>query len=157
ALSAEERVFWGVLLSVALSSIIALGLAAAGVYRFNRLLWIEGAVSAMTVLVVGRRLRYEVPAAPFTWTALLPLGLLVTGFCLFSLAPPAEYVIGGKDPGVYMNEGIQIAQRGTLVIEDQLVRALPAPYQSLFFLTPDDPMYHITRFMGFFLLDPRAG
>ena len=28
--------------------------------------------------------------------------------------PPSEYIIGGKDPGVYLNEGVQIAQRGAL-------------------------------------------
>ena len=33
--------------------------------------------------------------------------------------------MGGKDPGVYMNEGIQIAQRGTLTIVDDVVRTVP--------------------------------
>ena len=33
-----------------------------------------------------------------------------------AVLPAVGYIIGGKDPGVYMNEGIQIAQRGALVV-----------------------------------------
>ena len=38
-LSAEERYFWGVVLSVSVSSVVGLGIAAAGWYSFERLLW----------------------------------------------------------------------------------------------------------------------
>ena len=41
--------------------------------------------------------------------------------------------MGGKDPGVYINEGIQIAQRGTFVYEDPVVASVPAFARDLFF------------------------
>ena len=79
------------------------------------------------------------------------------GSWLNFFVPPSEYIIGGKDPGVYMNEGIQIAQRGTLVIKDEVVRSVPPPFRDLFFPPRGDPSYYSNRFMGFFLLDPGTG
>ena len=45
-----------------------------------------------------------------TWTAALPAVLIAAGAWMYFAVPAAEYVLGGRDPGVYMNEGIQIAQ-----------------------------------------------
>ena len=157
SLPAEERVFWSILLSLAWSSCLCLGLAAAGRYQFDRLLWTTGAVSLLILLLVRGRLRLG-PAARYpTWTALLPLGLVALGLWVNFNVPPSEFVIGGKDPGVYMNEGIQIAQRGTLVTADQVVASVPAVFRDLFFPSHGDPTYYSNRFMGFFLLDPARG
>ena len=48
-----------------------------------------------------------------TRSAVVPVGLVILGAVLYF--PSAEYVIGGKDPGTYINEGVQIAQRGSLI------------------------------------------
>ena len=157
SLPAEERVFWSILLSVAWSSCLCLGLAAAGRYRFDRVLWISGAVSLLILLLVRGRLQLGTAARYPTWTALLPLGLVALGLWVNYRVPPSEFVIGGKDPGVYINEGIQIAQRGTLVISDEIVAAVPPVFRDLFFPDRGDPTYYINRFMGFFLLDPTRG
>ena len=157
SLPAEERVFWSVFLSVALSSVVALGLAAGGWYLFTRLIWIDVAVSAIVVAVFRTRLRLG-PLAPLpTATALIPLALLATGLWLDFRVPPAEYIIGGKDPGIYMNEGIRMAQRGGFVSADAVVGSIPPPYESLFFKKTEQPGYYSNRFMGFFLLDPSPG
>ena len=39
------------------------------------------------------------------------------------------YVLGGKDPGGYVNEGVQIAQRGALVAADPVIAAVPAEFR----------------------------
>lgn len=157
SLAAEERLFWAVALSLALSSCVALGLAAAGRYGFQRLLWIDGAISALIVLAARGRLRLG-PAAPHpTWTAAIPLGLVAAGLWINFFVPPAEWIMGGRDPGVYINEGIQIAQRGSLVLSDEVVRSVPPPYRGLFFTLGSDRSYYSTRFMGFFVLDPAKG
>lgn len=154
---AEERVFWSILLSLAWSSCLCLGLAAAGRYQFDRLLWINGAVSLLILLLVRGRLQLG-PAARYpTWTALLPLGLVALGLWANYTVPPSEFVIGGKDPGVYMNEGIQIARRGTLVTADAVAASVPSDFRDLFFPARGDPTYYSNRFMGFFLLDPERG
>jgi len=81
--------------------------------------------------------------------------LVVLGVRFFF--PPAEYIIGGKDPGTYMNEGIQIAQRGSLVVRDPVVASVPAASRDLFFPSHKHPAYHSNRFMGFFIMDPDTG
>ncbi len=89
------------------------------------------------------------------WWALAPVALVVLSLWVFP--PPAEYVVGGKDPGVYMNAGVQIAQRGSLVIEDELVSSLPAETRGLFFPRHYGQPYYSNRFMGFFLVNPDLG
>src|SRR5215472_5746594 len=110
ALPAEERWYWAVVLSVALSVAIVLALAAVHRYSFGRLLAADLAVTAL--VAVGSRfdLRLGPAARRPGASVLVPLALVVLAAWRFF--PPSEYIIGGKDPGVYVSEGIQIAQRG---------------------------------------------
>ena len=55
SLPAEERLFWHIVLSVAFTSIVALGLAASAQYRFERVLWVNAAAAALTLLAVTER------------------------------------------------------------------------------------------------------
>jgi hypothetical protein len=73
--------------------------------------------------------------------------------------PSSEYIIGGRDPGAYINEGIQIAQRGTLTIHDPVMAAVPTDARDLFFPQNRNPSYDYdaNRFMGFFAMDVRRG
>ena len=98
ALTAEERTFWAVFISLSLSSTIALGLAAAEEYSFDRLLLANGALSLVVVLLARGRLRLEAEAPRPGLTVLAPLALVALGFWLYF--PTSEYIIGGKDPGV---------------------------------------------------------
>lgn len=181
ALPIEERLFWAVMLSVAISSAVGLALAAGGAYRVERLLWINGGLSlaagiAATVAARRRARTRTRPNAPAPVpgrfvpprTAAPPLLLAGLAAGIFFAVPPAEYVVGGRDPGVYVNEGIQIAQRGSLVPTDPVVAAVPPEHRSLFFAPPRPPAYErdyaarnpgydSVRFMGFFILDPDAG
>ncbi len=156
-LPAEERVFWCILLSLALTSCLGLGLAAAGWYRFSRLLWIDAAASLAIGIAARGDLRLGRLATKPGWSSLIPAALVAGSLWLNFFVPPSEYIIGGKDPGAYVNEGIQIAQRGTLVIADEVARAVPPRYRSMFFTGSDDPSYFGGRFMGFFLIDPDRG
>ena len=127
ALPAEERVFWGVLLSVAWTLAVTLALAAADRYRFVTLLAVNATASAALLLAFRGRLRLAEPAGSPTAGALAPVALVALGLWMHPIA--SEYVMGGKDPGTYMNEGIQIAQRGGLVIHDPVVAAVPSATQ----------------------------
>ena len=156
---ADERVFWALIISVAVTSIVAFSLGAAGVYRFDRLLWIVGVVCVATAALGRRHLRGGPDARAFEWTVVLPLILTVAGLWLFFLVPPAEWTMGGRDPGIYMNEGVQISQRGGLVNADPVVASLPPEYRTLFFppRPPTEFGYESRRFLGFFILDPALG
>ncbi|MGE0449441.1 MAG: hypothetical protein AB7Q29_07650 [Vicinamibacterales bacterium] len=156
-LPAEERAFWSIALSVLLSTMAALALATANRYTFSRVLWIDATVVVAVLLVFRSRLRFGAAAVPPTWSMAVPLLLLAGSAYVFSVVPPAEYVMGGKDPGVYVNAGIRIAQRGGIVVQDQSVQTLPAVFRDLFFARTTEAGYYSSRFMGFFLLDPTPG
>jgi hypothetical protein len=158
-LAAEERAFWAVILSLVFSSTVTLGLAILHRYAFSRLLIACGLFAAVIAIVWNRHLLYRGTAPRPGVTALAPIGLIALGLWLYF--PPAEYIMGGKDPGTYFNEGIQIAQRGAIVIRDETVASVPPPLRDLFFpqhTNPELPVfYYGIRFMGFFLMDPQQG
>ncbi len=155
ALDAGERGYWHLVLSVAWSISLTLALAALDRYRFSTLLAINGGLVLVALLAWRGRLRYGAAAAPLGWTIALPIALLALG--LWRFFPVSEYVIGGKDPGVYINEGIQIAQRGSLVIRDATVASVPPFARDLFFPRHYEDEYYSNAFMGFFIQDPAAG
>ena len=152
---AEERLFWSVLLSVLWSVLVVLLLALLARYSFERLLFVNAIVSAVVVLGARQHLRFPAPVNRWSWAALAPAGLVALGLWLYFLL--AEYVIGGRDPGTYVNEGIQIAQRGRLVLADTVVSSVPPPFRDLFFPSHRNPFYYGLRFVGFFIQDPSAG
>lgn len=155
ALSAEERVFWGVMISVAVSSAVVIALAALEVYAFRALLAIDGLIAIGVAIAGNTRLLYRGTATRPTATALIPIAIVAAGLWLYF--PAAEYIMGGKDPGSYVNEGIQIAQRGSLVTHDETVAKVPPPFRELFFPSYNNPYYFSSRFMGFFLIDAGEG
>jgi hypothetical protein len=154
-LPAEERLFWAVVISLAVSLSIVLLLAAAGQYAFERLLVVNLAIATGAAVQARFRLHLGPSARRPTVACLLPLALVALG--IWQFFPSAEYVIGGKDPGVYIAEGIQIAQRGTFVYPDPVVAAVPETSRDLFFPSHGRPEYYGLRFMGFFVMDPERG
>jgi hypothetical protein len=155
SLDADERLFWAVLLSVALSSSIVVLLAALGRYTFERLIAADLVIAAAGLIASRFRLRLGAAARPAGPAALV--AVVLVGIGLYRFFPPAEYVIGGKDPGVYVSEGIQIAQRGTFVYEDPVVASVPVFARDLFFPSHQRDDYYSVRFMGFWIRNPDTG
>ena len=137
---------------------MALSLAVAGSYALERVLWLNGAVCLGVALAWRSRLRLGSEARGPGWTAAAPLALVVLAAGLFFFVPPSEYVNGGRDPAVYFNAGIRIAQGGSVVIDDPLVRTIPPEYRELFFRPqPPAAAFDSLRFLGFFVVDQDAG
>ena len=159
ALPADERAFWAVILSCTITTLAALALAAAGAYTFQRLLAADIALAAVLLVTVRRRLGYGSAAAPLSWTLLLPAALAAVGLYLFF--PPSEYVMGGKDPGMYINEGIRIGQQGSLTIHDATLAAVPEEFRGMFLAGDpaeiDEGLHQGVRFMGFFVTNRSRG
>ena len=155
ALSAEERTFWAVVLSLTISLSIVVALAAAHRYSIGRLVAADAILSAALAGLARFDLRYGPSVRRPGGSIVLPVALLLLGAWRFF--PAAEYVMGGKDPGVYMNEGIQIAQRGRLVIADPVVSSVPDFARDLFFPWYHQDDYYSLRFMGFFVQSPDRG
>lgn len=157
ALPAEERLFWAIVLSVAVSMTAAFLLAAMSAYSLEWLVGIDVGVAAMLALASLGDLRLGSEAPWPRWTAALPAALVVAGIWMFFAVPASEWVLGGRDPGVYMNSGIQIAQRQSLVTTDPVIADVPPPMRDLFFPYTGQSTYYSDRFMGFHLRDPDAG
>jgi hypothetical protein len=155
ALDPEERVFWAVVLSLTVSLSMVLALAALHRYSFGRLIAANLLVTAAAVVAGRGRLRFGPAARRPGLTLVLPLLLILLGAWRFF--PPSEYIMGGKDPGVYMNAGIQIGQRGTLWFQDPVIANLPPLAWDLFQPWYERDAYYSTRFMGFFIMDPERG
>jgi hypothetical protein len=155
ALDADERLFWAVMLSVAASLAVVLGLAAIERYTFQRLLIANVLIAGALAVVARFNLRLGPGARRPGSSAVLAAALVMLG--LWRFFPTSEYVIGGKDPGVYIGEGIQIAQRGTLAYDDPVVASVPPFARDLFFPSHERPDYYGIRFMGFFIRNPDTG
>lgn len=153
-LPAEERCFWQIVLSVVWSVGVALVMGAASRYSFSTLLGINGGLAVLGLVAWRSRLR--MPAAPRpAASSLLPLAILA--LALFRFLPASEYIVGGKDPGVYVNEGISLHRTGTIFRHDAVVAAVPTPEKDLFFHDYPPTEYYGVRFMGVFLNDPDTG
>jgi hypothetical protein len=90
-----------------------------------------------------------------------PADLALAGIACFALVvyfPLFEYVLGGKDPGVYVNAGVRVARQGNLLYADPLVRELPAEARSPFFRDEATmPAWSQPRHMGHYLESPANG
>jgi hypothetical protein len=150
----EERLFWQVVVSLSTALAAVMALAWFGRYEFRSLLLVQGGLAVLAVLA-GRRSLRAGRARSIGPTAAIPVVLLIGGALTF--LSPSEYVIAGKDPGTYVGEGVQIAQRGDLITHDEIIASVPAPYRDLFFPSHETTEYYSVRFMGFFIQDPAAG
>ena len=133
SLPAEERFFWSVVISVIISSVVAFGLAAVSLYSLGLLLACDIALAAVVAVVFRGGLRLDHSAPRLRWTAVLPAALVAIGGWMYFAVPASEYVLGGRDPGVYMSEGIQIAQRRSLVTTEPVVASIPPATRDLFY------------------------
>jgi len=155
ALWAEERAFWHVLLSIAWSVLFVFATAALGVYSYERLLLTNFVLSLGLVAAARRRLGWHGTATKVTIAAIVPIAIAALGIWRFG--PGSEYILGGKDPGVYVNEGVAIARSGALFRHDATVSAVPAAARDLFFPNEGNEDYYGHRFMGVFINDPATG
>jgi hypothetical protein len=72
-------------------------------------------------------------------------------------ARPTEYLLGGRDPGVYVSAMALIGRTGGIEYTDSAVRAIPPGDVALFYRNPDAPDFTWARFAGFPLENPRSG
>ncbi len=158
ALPAEERLFWAVMLSAATSSVTALALAGAGAYSLDRVLLSNLAICLLLAVVARGHLRLGPDAVRITRTAAAPAVLLLLAASIFFFVPPAEYINGGRDPALYIAEGIQLSREGSFFSEDPLVRDLPQESRDLFFRPePPNAVFDSSRFLGYFIADLDRG
>jgi 4-amino-4-deoxy-L-arabinose transferase-like glycosyltransferase len=104
----------------------ALVLAELGHFSLLNLDLVLVIVCAGIALGLSRRRRplQAWPRPGFSWQDGALIVVLVIAGALF--ARPGELIVGGEDPGVYMNTGIHIARAGGIEIKDDVLAAVPA-------------------------------
>ncbi|MYD70490.1 MAG: hypothetical protein F4W89_07080 [Acidobacteria bacterium] len=158
ALPAEERLFWAVVLGATVTSVVALALAWAGAYSLDRVLLVNFALCVLLAIAGHSDLRLGREAAPVTRAAAAPAVLLLLAAGVFFFVPPAEYINGGRDPAVYIAEGVQLSRTGSFFSEDPLVRDLPSEFRDEFFIPVRLPdIAYDLRFLGFIIADMDRG
>jgi hypothetical protein len=154
ALARDEKLFLMVAASVCAASWLALVLAEAGRFSLRTAGLLLFAASLLALLVGRRRL-----ARPFAgtagWRTLLP-ALAVLAVSLFFQARPGEYLMGGRDPGVYIGAMALIGRTGGVAYVDPVVQSIPPQDVELFFLNPGNVDYTWGRFSGFPLERPET-
>ena len=155
ALAADEAAFLVLAASVALSSWAGLLLAEMGLFSLPTAAAAVAAGSALALLLGRRRAGLPwrgIGPAPHGWATLAVAAL---AFLLY--ARPGEYLLGGRDPGIYVAAMASIARTGGIAVTDPVVLSIPAEDVELFFRNPARPDYSWGRFMGFPLERPETG
>jgi hypothetical protein len=96
------------------------------------------------VLLFLLRFRIQNSTSPLPGTSfcLVLAGFIVAVFLYYS--PPFEYFFGGRDPGIYVINGIRIAKTGGFTASDPLVKNILEEFRPLFF-----EKHNPVRYMGF--------
>ncbi len=135
-----EALFLWLLAGLATVSWLALTLA-----EFDRfsLPLLSGIVVGGTVLVGGigwRNGRVWQPLShlPWHWSDWV-IGLLLI-IAVFLSGRPSEYIVGGRDHGVYVNTGIYIAKTGGILVQDSEITAVQAELRSVL-VWPETRLY----------------
>jgi len=156
-----ERLFITLLLSILVVSLVGVLLAELDIFSLSRLitfsslytlcmflLWLRSSVRKRRDAETrrpddGKRITV-LPHHRVSASLLICVLLLAVGLGSFSF----EYILGGRDPGVYMNTGINLAYTGSLKIQDKLLGELNPSQQELFY----SPGYY--KYPGFFVDGP---
>ena len=153
----SQVLFVSVLLSVLLVSPVALFLAEIGLFSLAAVC----VLAALYGFFMGWRLRRSGASwriqctPPDRWEGALWALVLVS---LLLYGRPHETILGGADPGVYVNIGANLAQTGRLTIVDPLVADTPQAALGEFFREwPAASAVSYERFAAFFIVDSAAG
>jgi hypothetical protein len=147
-----ELAYVGLALALGAAAWCALVLAELGLF-----LGLAGALASILIgLAAGVALVRSVVGAaglarPRRLALAAALGLLALGAAI--LARPHEYLLGGLDPGVYVNTAASIATRGAIAYQDATLLALPDPARAALFPEPFNGWTYGSRLLGFYVAD----
>src|SRR5580765_2056430 len=104
--------FWmiTVLLSIPITSIVGFALARFGGFSLIPLVAIDIVIAAV-LLALRTQPQFRIESFLNTKAALALIAIIAALFIYY--APPFEYYFGGRDPGIYVINGIRIARAGS--------------------------------------------
>lgn len=124
-------VFTAVMFSLVLTSGLAHGLGAAGVYSTLNLLLLVGLFCLPLAAAI---VRHRIPLFPWSLAPGVGFSLGMVAlllFLAFIYLPPAEYLFSDADEGIYINAGVRLAEHGGLWFQDDLLASLSPEHRVL--------------------------
>ena len=154
ALSLGEKLYLTIASSILLSGWVGLTLAEIGWFSPTRVAAVVAILVAVAALVFSKQLSFA-PGSR-NWRELAVASALIA-FTLVAFYPPYEYILGGRDPGVYVNTGFHLVREGNLTFTDPLIASIPEEDWALFFRVDKElPDWKHLRFQGYGLENPRS-
>ena len=153
-LSLLEQIYLSIAGSLLISGWVSLVLAELGGFSPARTAVVVTAGAALAIAAFRRRLSLR--PGPASRSELL-VGAAVIAFTAAVYFPPFEHILGGRDPGVYVNAGFHLARDGRLIYHDPVVAGIPRDAWPLFFPDKDLPPWDYLRYQGFLLESPESG
>jgi hypothetical protein len=152
-LSLLEQIYLSIAGSLLISGWVSLLLAELGWFSPMRTAILVSFGSLATALALRRRLRFRFGDA--SRNEILAAAALVA-FAAIVYFPPFEHILGGRDPGIYVNAGFHLARDGRLIYSDPVVSGIPKEAWSLFFPNKVLPPWDYLRYQGFSLESPET-
>ena len=125
-ISLIERIFLKILGSILITGWIGLVLAELGHFSLMLILTLLLIFDILLIILLHIDLKnsfkYEFNNTDFnkpTW-----IFVIIIAISLLLFLPPYEWIIGGMDPGVYVNIGVNIAKTGSIISYDPLIASL---------------------------------
>jgi hypothetical protein len=157
ALRLTEQLYLAIASSLLVSGWVSFFLAEVGRFSPARTALVVGIGSAIAIVACrAGAVRLSLRPGPVGRAELL-VAAAVLAFAVIVYFPPFEHVLGGRDPGIYVNAGFHLARDGKLAYTDPVVTTIPAAERPLFFPDKELPPWSYLRFQGFGLESPESG
>jgi 4-amino-4-deoxy-L-arabinose transferase-like glycosyltransferase len=156
-----EKIYLQMSGSILVSGLIGLLLADAGLFSLIHLL-----ISILVVCcIIWWKLNFKVSVKFNTKINInvYEIGLILILILAVSLFfHPNPWILGGRDQGVYINTGVNIANTGSILIHDNLLKSLNVSEYGNFFSIGDNhsnnpAIYEGSQYPGFYITDSQTG
>jgi 4-amino-4-deoxy-L-arabinose transferase-like glycosyltransferase len=157
-----EVIFIQVLISTLISGCIGLALAQLGLFS---LFYVDLVIISGCVIIIGifkpswNNVQFPQQHSGKTTYALIVILLLALALFFH----PSPWIFGGRDPGVYVNTGVNIANTGAIITIDPFLGNMNNHTQNLFYQIEKNPAvlrtikYQGIQFPGFYITNAQTG
>lgn len=133
-----EVVYPQILASILISGWIGLILAELGYFSLLNLLFLLIILSVF--LLWKKKIKFTIKSYPKPKLNREPLLLIVILLIAIGLFfHPYEWIKGGRDPGVYVNTGVNIAKTGSIIIHDPIMEGMDDSTKKIFYQFKTNP------------------
>lgn len=158
----SEVIFLQILGSVLISGWIGLTLAEFGYFSLPNLLILLVVFSGLLGWKYKVKFNLKLfPKPKLDYKSLALIIILLIAVGLFY--NPYPWILGGRDPGVYVNTGVNIAKTGSIISYDPLLASMDESTQQTFYQIETRPevlnvkKYEGTQFPGFYISNKTTG